>query len=98
MNICFITADLEDLYYLGKGHEAYSEAVFRGFSKKILLIENAKDESELRAIKGNHFEKIKGEKNLFSIRINGQFRLMFSFDGEGDDKKILIKEISNHYS
>lgn len=96
MNFRFQNQDLKDLYTKGDGKGQYPESVVRSFFKKIQSIKHANHEGDLRAIKGNHFEKIKGT-DYYSIRINDQFRLEFSFVEEDGCKKILIKEISNHY-
>ena len=97
MDFDFQTSELNDLYYEGKGKEKYPDYIVRAFFKKIKIINNAKDEGDIRDIKGNHFEKLKGENNLYSIRLNDQYRLIFSIEGS-NEKKFLIKEISNHYS
>lgn len=97
MKFSFQNTDLENLYYMGEGIKDYPAFVGKAFFKKVSMIKNAKNENDIRAIKGNHFEKIKGEDNLYSIRLNDQYRLEFSIE-ESDCKSILIKKISNHYS
>lgn len=89
---------LEELYYNDKGSAAYPEAVVSAFFKKMQLIRNAKNENDLRNIKGNHFEKMKGSSDEYSMRLNGQFRLMFDLNKEGECTIVAIREISNHYA
>jgi plasmid maintenance system killer protein len=95
MKFQFGSKELSDLYETGQG--SYSEAIIKAFFKKIQLINNAKDENDLRRLQSNHFEKLQGEKNLYSIRLNIQFRLILELLKDGQCKIILIKEISKHY-
>jgi len=94
----FENTDLADLYYEEKGKEAYPDYVVTAFFKKMQTIKSANSENDLRAIKGNHFEKLEGEQNKYSIRLNQQYRLIFSLKKDGTCTIMLIKEISNHYS
>lgn len=96
MNFRFQSSELEGLYYEGKGISKYPDFVARAFFKKIQIIKNAKHEGDIREIKGNHFEKLKGHENKFSLRLNKQYRLIFSIE-ESSKRVIVIEEISNHY-
>ncbi len=98
MRFQFENSDLSDLYYEDKGKETYPEYVVTAFFKKMQTIRAAANENDLRAIKGNHFEKLEGEENKYSIRLNQQYRLIFSLEKDGTCTIMLIKEISNHYS
>lgn len=89
---------LEELYYENKGAAAYPEGVISAFFKKMQLIRNAKHEGDLRNIKGNHFEKLQGNPNTYSMRLNDQYRLIFGLDKEGGVTIVAIREISNHYA
>lgn len=98
MRFQFENSDLSDLYYKDKCKEAYPEYVITAFFKKMQTIKAASNENDLRAIKGNHFEKLEGEENQYSIRLNQQYRLIFGLDKDGMCTIMLIREISNHYS
>ncbi len=98
MKVEFADSKLEKLYYEGKGTKNYSDNIIKSFFKKIQIIKNAKNENDLRALKSNHFEKIKGQKNLYSIRLNISYRLEFSIEKDNECKIILIIKISNHYN
>lgn len=97
MNFRFQDSGLEDLYYLGKGASKLPDFIVRAFFRKVQFIKNAKNENDLRALKGNHFEKMEGKKNLYSIRLNDQYRLEFALD-KSDGTTIIVQRISNHYS
>jgi len=97
MKVEFADSKLEKLYYEGKGAKNYPDNIIKSFFKKIQLIKSANNENDLRALKSNHFEKIKGKKNLYSIRLNIAYRLEFSIEKNNECKIILIIKISNHY-
>ena len=96
MKFCFETKELVDIYR--SGSQKYPKEIVVAFTKRVNIIRRVKDERELRAIKGNHFEKLKGYQNLYSIMLNDKYRMEFSIDKESDKKVITIKRISNHYS
>ena len=61
------------------------------------MIENARDERDLRNVKSTHFEKLKGTSK-YSMRLNRQWRLEFTFEPpQGEDKLMVVIEISKHY-
>lgn len=96
MEIWFADKKLVKLYKTGKG--SYSEIIIKAFFKKIQQIRSAKNENDLRALKSNHFEKLQGIKDQYSMRLNDQFRLIIELLDDGSCKIVIIKEISNHYS
>ena len=50
--------------------------------RKLLLIDSAENENDLRSPAANHLERLKGtRKNEFSVRINRQWRVCFRFEG-----------------
>ena len=50
---------------------------------KLLIIHAATNENDLRIPPGNHFERLKGDKKeLCSIRINDQWRIIFKWMDE----------------
>ena len=50
--------------------------------RKIQMIDDATNDRDLRAPPGNRFEKLHGHLEAFhSIRVNKQWRLVFSWDG-----------------
>jgi len=98
MRFYFKNHALEELYYENKGAAVYPEGVILAFFKKMQLIHNSKDITDIRNIKGNHFEKMQGEKNTHSIRLNDQYRLIISLTKDSEFTIIAIREISKHYS
>ena len=50
--------------------------------RKLQIMDDAKADSDLRAPKSNHFEKLSGNlAGLHSIRVNLKWRLIFEWDG-----------------
>lgn len=98
MKFQFQCSELEGLYFEEKGAEKYPTFIVSAFFKKMQIIKSAGNENDLRNIKGNHFEKMKGEDNKYSIRLNQQYRLIFSIEKDESYSILMIQEISNHYS
>ncbi len=96
MPITFAQKELLDIYTTGQSRK-YSKGLIRSYIKKVTLIQEAKDENDLRNFKSLHFEKLKSKANQYSIRLNNQFRLLFSIQKDGKIKIIIISEISKHY-
>src|SRR5262245_21570435 len=64
--------------------------VVRAFRKRIQAIRAAVDERDLRQVRGNHFEKLKGERtHQYSMRLNDQWRLILEIK-KADPKNIII--------
>lgn len=60
----------------------------RTAKRKLLLIDSADSAEDLRNPPGNHFESLDGRPGVFSIRINDQWRITFSWDKGADNVKI----------
>jgi toxin HigB-1 len=69
-------------------------SVVNSLRKKLHLIRQAPDERTLRNWKSFHYEKMEGEEK--SIRINKQYRLIFTLDTESKPNKITILRVWNH--
>lgn len=98
MDYQFTNPKMERLYYEGDGTAHYPAPVVKAFFKKMQQIVDASNENDLRAMKSNHFEKLKGETNKYSIRLNQGYRLIFTLKKNKNTNTLDIVEISNHYS
>jgi len=58
----FANQKLERLYTAEAGSRRYAPEVVDAFFKVMRVIEGAKDEQDLRAIRRLHFEKLKGKR------------------------------------
>jgi proteic killer suppression protein len=106
MKLKFKTDELEYFYLtpldnlLGK--LPFQKEIIKQFKKKIQLMISIDSVDELRLFNSLHFEALKGNLDGdYSIRLNIQYRLIFSIEKEdsGDIviEVILINEISKHY-
>ena len=79
VDIGFRDAKLERTFVEGKDHARLGNDVFRAFLQKVQILASADSEADLYAIKSLHFEKLSGDrKGQRSIRLNSQFRLVFT--------------------
>ena len=73
-------------------------AVISSFRRKIGVIRAAPDERTLRNWKSLHYEKLKGGRDgQFSIRLNDQWRIVFTVNTECDPPKMLILEVVDYH-
>ena len=98
MDFRFRKDRLLDLYTKGKGRERYPSAVVDAFFRRMAVIKAAADERDLRRLKGVHFEKLKTGKGRYSLRLDIQYRLEFTFEETGKGRKMVcIEDITKHY-
>ena len=70
------------------------------FKKKVQILLSIESLEELAFFRSLHFEPLKGErKGEYSIRLNLQYRLIFSLEREDIlvIEVLVIQEISKHY-
>lgn len=97
MRYYFADKRLERLYLRGSGSERYPQGVAEAFIKRVRSIEAAMDERDLRAFKSLHFEKLQGEKDRYSVRLNKAWRLILTLEKDNDGNIVVIIEINKHY-
>jgi len=89
----FADKETEKLFQGAKSKAVPPPARERALSK-LLVLNAAADIEDLRAPPGNRLEKLRGEREgQWSLRINRQYRICFSFEG-GDAHDV---EVSKHY-
>ena len=73
-------------------------SVINSCRKKFNLLRSAPDEQTLRNWKSFHYEKLKGDREgQKSIRINDQWRLIFTLNTDLTPPKIIILEIADYH-
>ncbi|MEK6777900.1 MAG: type II toxin-antitoxin system RelE/ParE family toxin [bacterium] len=97
MRYRFADKRLEELYLHGAGSERYPQGIAEMFVRRVRTIEAAADERDLRALKSLHFEKLKGGKDRYSIRLNNAWRLILTIEKDKDGKIVVIIKINKHY-
>jgi proteic killer suppression protein len=93
--------ELEKLYTTGKSAKLkLPENIIDKFFATIQKIEAAITIKDLLADKGLRFEKLKGSKSRYSMRLSAKYRLEMEVEWI-DDKltvgKFYLQKISNHY-
>lgn len=68
------------------------------YRKKVQLIDAAKDERDLYAMRSLNLEKLKGDRvGQHSIRINEQFRLILTFRTDDDGRVAVVIELVDYH-
>lgn len=84
--------DTEDVFKSGRGHRSW-ESFVRVARRKLLMIEAARSKDDLKNPPGNRLEELKGKRRgQCSIRINGQYRVCFTWPGDGKAYDIEIAD------
>jgi proteic killer suppression protein len=87
----FADKETEKLFR-GRRTRAVPEQVRERALSKLLVLNAATDVEDLRAPPGNRLEKLRGDREgQWSIRINQQYRVCFSFEG-ADAYDVEIKD------
>lgn len=100
MRFIFASKKLQALYTDESGAARYPPEVVEAFFDKMAVIQAAGDESDLRALKSLHFEKLKGERghrDERSIRLNRQFRLTITIEVDDQGKLLRILDIEDYH-
>jgi len=98
MDFEFADSDLEDVYYDPKATLGLGPSVDKGFRKVIGIIVAATDERDLRAMKGLHYEKLKGDRShQHSLKITRQWRIIIErVKGDGRTRLVIVKVEDYH--
>lgn len=79
MIISFRNKETEQLYVMGKSKK-YPQKIIDTTLRKLDYLNAVKNINDLRIPPGNRLKSLKGEfNNMYSIRINNQYRIIFSF-------------------
>ncbi|MBS0182284.1 MAG: type II toxin-antitoxin system RelE/ParE family toxin [Nitrospira sp.] len=72
--------------------------VIKSCRDKLVVLEAAPDERTLRNWKSLHYEKLKGDREgQRSIRINDQYRLIFTLDDSQSPPTLTILEVDDYH-
>jgi len=79
-------------------HCGFPENIVKAFRKRMQMIRSAKDQRDLRSIRSHRFEKLRGKRShQYSIRLNDQMRLIVEFEGEAQEKTVVITGIEDYH-
>ncbi|MBA4210740.1 MAG: plasmid maintenance system killer protein [Parvibaculum sp.] len=86
---------LEDFFEDDKSSKKIPADISDRLFRKLQMIDDAVSDKDLRVPPSNHFEKLSGRlKGWHSIRVNGQWRLVFQWDGERGEAQSVY--LDNH--
>ncbi len=98
MRIRFESKRLAALYVEEADARRYPSEVVDAFFEVMAALKSAIDERDLYALKGLHFEKLKGgRKNERSMRLNKAWRLIVRMERDDNGKLIVVVNLENHY-
>lgn len=72
-------------------------AIIKSLRRKLVFLRSAPDERTLRNWKSLHYERLKGRGEERSIRLNDQWRLVFTIDTECRPNKITVLGIEDYH-
>ncbi|HEX7618405.1 MAG TPA: type II toxin-antitoxin system RelE/ParE family toxin [Verrucomicrobiae bacterium] len=74
------------------------DAVVKAYRKRMQAIRAANDERDLYAVRGNRFEKLKGERShQYSLRLNDQWRLIIEIKPGSPKNTIVVVGIEDYH-
>jgi proteic killer suppression protein len=86
---------LEDYFVTGVRPKRVPADLDTRLFRKLQMIDDATSDSDLRSPPSNHFEKLSGAlAGWHSIRVSGQWRLIFQWDGQRGQARGLY--LDNH--
>ena len=98
MEVVFADATLALIETDQAGTTRLSVAVIKSARRKLTVLRAASDERSLRNWKSLHYEKLKGARDgQRSVRLNVQFRLVFTLDEETKPPTITILSIEDYH-
>jgi len=104
MIVTFKEKYLQELYDIGNTtdkHHRFQPDIIQRYQKRVDTLLEATDADSLRKYNSLNFEALKGNKDgLFSIRVNGKYRIEFELSALPDQTILSIcniVELSNHY-
>jgi proteic killer suppression protein len=98
MQVRFLDPSLDQLETDPAFDGGFHQAVVRAFRKKMQLIRAAPDERTFYAMKGLHFEKLKGDRrDDHSMRLNDQWRLIVRLEAGAQGKTVVVVGIEDYH-
>lgn len=98
MDIEFKDEDLDKLETDKDFTAGFGKEIDKAYRKRIQAIRAATDERDLRAVRGNHFEKLKGARaHQHSLRLNDKMRLIIEIAPGNPKNKIIVIGIEDYH-
>jgi toxin HigB-1 len=94
----FSDEDLDRLETEAEFTAGYAKEIVKAYRKRMQAIRAAIDERDLRAVKGNHFEKLKGDRaHQYSMRLNDKWRLIVEIKSGSPKNTIVVVAIEDYH-
>jgi proteic killer suppression protein len=98
MEVAFDNYDLDRMETEPSFTNGWPPAIVKAYRKRIGFIRQSQDERDFAAMRGFGFERLKGDRiGQYSMRLNDQFRLIFTLEGESPNKVVKIVEIVDYH-
>jgi len=98
MDIEFKTKELDKLETDSTFTAGFAREIIKAYRKRIQSIRAAQDERDLRAVKGNHFEKLQGARaHQHSLKLNDKMRLIVEIKKATSENILVIMGIENYH-
>lgn len=98
MEVLFADPVLELLETDEAGKTKLPVPVIKSARRKLTVLRAATDDRSLRNWKSLHYEKLKGDRaGLRSVRLNDQYRMVFSLDESTNPQTITILAIEDYH-
>ena len=98
MDVRFADKDLDRLETDPDFSAGFAREIVRAFRKRMQTIRAAPDERTFHALKGLHFEKLKGTRqHQRSMRLNSQWRLILEIERSEPGRTMVIIGIEDYH-
>ena len=98
MEVTFDDDSLDELENNERCKSRFHKSVVRAYRKLLRFIRDARDERDLRAWREKRFELLTGNRsNQYSMRIDGQWRLVFEIQEGNPGNVIHVIEIVDYH-
>jgi toxin HigB-1 len=98
MEVRFGDPDLDRLDFDPRYDARLPPAIVRMYRKRIQQIRAARDERDFYQLKSLHFERLKGgDRQIHSMRLNDQYRLLVRLCGEAPNKVVWIVAVKDYH-
>jgi toxin HigB-1 len=98
MEFDFADSDLEEAFYDPAASVGHGPVVDKGFRKVVGKIKAAKNEFDLRALKGLHYHKLDGARDhQHALNITGNWRLIIERIEKDGRTELLIISVEDYH-
>jgi len=96
LQIEFRNEDLDRLETDSRFTAGFGPDVVKAFRRRIQAVRAANDERDLSAVRGNNFERLKGNRSQYSMRLNDQWRLILEIK-KSTPKNVVVIDIEDYH-